>query len=286
MTHVPAERCLSVIQLLAEKAEEMPLGEIAERLDLPKSGVHRLLATLAELGWVTQDPQTNFYRLTMRLAILGQRFYIATGIPDVCQPLLDGLAADSREFVRLAVVDSDSLVWVAHAQGAKGGLMYQPTLLTATVPLHATASGKAWLATLPVDAAVEIVLRNQGLANPELFGPNVVRSISQLTAELEATARRGYGVAVSEAEPGVTALAAAIGSCGGVAAAGTVSVAGPGVRMTETRLRELAPAVLGTAAELSKMWPLRLRVDHRTGPAGLDLVQSRRRRRMENLAQP
>jgi len=286
MTHVPAERCLSVIQLLAENAEEMPLGEIAERLDLPKSGAHRLLATLVELGWVTQDPQTSFYRLTMRLTILGQRFYLATGIPDICQPLLDGLAAESREFVRLAVVDSDSLVWVAHAQGAKGGLMYQPTLLTATVPLHATATGKAWLATLPVDAAIKIVLKNEGFGNPEAYGPNVVRSIFEFTAELEATARRGYGLAVSEAEPGVTALAAAIRSRDSGVAAGTVSVAGPGVRMTEARIQVLAPVVLGTAAELSKIWPLRLRVDHRLTPAGISPVQSTRPRRIEHRAQP
>ena len=70
----------------------MPLGEIAERLDLPKSGAHRLLATLVDLGWAEQDPDTGFYRLTMRLAVLGQQFYVATGIPDMCQPLLDRLA--------------------------------------------------------------------------------------------------------------------------------------------------------------------------------------------------
>ena len=93
MTHVPAERCLSIIQLLADEAGEMPLGEIANRLKLPKSGAHRLLATLVKHGWAEQDPQTGFYRLTMRLAILGQQFYAATGIPDVCQPLLDRLAA-------------------------------------------------------------------------------------------------------------------------------------------------------------------------------------------------
>src|SRR6516225_7783961 len=122
MAHVPAERCLAIIELLADGARDMPLGEIAERLSLPKSGAHRLLATLVDLGWAEQASDTGFYRLTMRLAVLGQRFYVATGIPDICQPLLDRLARQSREFVRLAVVDADSLVWVAYAQGATGGL--------------------------------------------------------------------------------------------------------------------------------------------------------------------
>jgi len=91
MSHIPAERCLSIIELLAE-AQSLPLGEIAERLSLPKSGAHRLLATLVDVGWVQQDQGTSFYRLTMRLAVLGQQFYVATGIPDICQPVLDRLA--------------------------------------------------------------------------------------------------------------------------------------------------------------------------------------------------
>jgi DNA-binding IclR family transcriptional regulator len=261
MTHVPAERCLSIIQLLADQAAEMPLGEIAERLELPKSGAHRLLATLVDLGWVKKDPQTSFYGLTMRLAILGQQFYVATGIPDICQPLLDKLAKDSREFVRLAVVDADSLVWVAHAQGATGGLIYHPTSTTATVPLYATASGKAWLATLPPDNAVHLVLKKGGFEDADTYGPNVVRSIDALLQELGATARRGYGTAVSEAEPGVTALAVAIRSGNDGPAVGTVSVAGPAVRMTDKRIRELAPSVISLASELSTLWPLRLPTD-------------------------
>ena len=259
MAHVPAERCLGIIELLADSASSMPLGEIAERLELPKSGAHRLLATLVDLGWAEKDPDTSFYRLTMRLAILGQRFYDATGIPDICQPLLDRLAQRCREFARLAVVDADSLVWVAHAQGASGGLVYQPSLTTNTVPLYATASGKAWLATLGSEHAIKSVLKNGGFDDADKYGPNVVRSIKALMREVEATARRGYGLARNEAEPGVTALAAAIRAREGSSALGTVSVAGPSVRMTDARVRELADLVVQSAGELSSLWPLRPR---------------------------
>lgn len=257
MAHLPAERCLAIIELLADGARDMPLGEIAERLALPKSGAHRLLATLVDIGWAEKDPSTNFYRLTMRLAILGQQYYVATGIPDICQPLLDRLAKACGEFARLAVVDGHSLVWVAHAQGAIAGLIYQPSLTTNTVPLHATASGKAWLATLPTDQAMQMVMKNGGLRNPDQYGPNVVRSVEALLRELKATARRGYGLALSEAEFGVTAIAAAIRSGGEGPALGTVSIAGPGARMTEKRVQELAPLVLHSAADLSSLWPLR-----------------------------
>jgi len=260
MAHVPAERCLGIIELLAEHAASMPLGEIAERLALPKSGAHRLLATLVDLGWAEQQPDTGFYRLTMRLAVLGQRFFDATRIPDICQPLLETLAAHSREFVRLAVVDGDALVWVAHAQGATSGLLYQPSLTSNTVPLYATASGKAWLATLSAEQAMRKVLKHGGFDDAHRYGPNVVRSIDGLARELEATRQRGHGLALNEAEPGVVALAAAILTGEGGAALGTVSVAGPGVRMTEVRLRELAPLVRQCASDLARVWPLRPRV--------------------------
>ena len=260
MAHVPAERCLAIIELLADGARAMPLGDIAERLALPKSGAHRLLATLVDLGWAEKDADTSFYRLTMRLAVLGQQFYVATGIPDMCQPLLDRLAQSSHEFARLAVVDGHSLVWVAHAQGATAGLMYQPSLTSNTVPLFATASGKAWLATLPGDQALTILMKNGGVRNADRYGPNVVRSMEAFLREVKATARRGYGIALSEAEFGVTAVAAAIRAGAGDAgpALGTVSIAGPSARITEKRAHELAPLVLQSARELSTMWPLRV----------------------------
>ena len=258
MAHVPAERCLAIIELLANGARAMPLGEIAERLALPKSGAHRLLATLVDLGWAEKDAATSFYRLTMRLAVLGQQFYVATGIPDICQPHLDRLARSCHEFARLAVVDGYSLVWVAHAQGASAGLMYQPSLTSNTVPLFATASGKAWLATLSGEQALSILMKNGGVRNAERYGPNAVRSIDALMREVKATARRGYGLAFSEAEFGVTAVAAAIRTEDGGPALGTVSIAGPSARITEKRAHELAPLVLHTARELSDLWPLRV----------------------------
>jgi len=258
VAHVPAERCLAILELLADGAREMPLGEIAERLALPKSGAHRMLATLVDLGWAEKDPGTSFYRLSMRLAVLGQQLYVATGIPDICQPLLDRLASECHEFARLAVVDGHSLVWVAHAQGATAGLMYQPSLTSNTVPLFATASGKAWLATLASDEALSTLVKNGGVRSGDRYGPNVVRSLDAFLREVKATARRGYGIALSEAEFGVTAVAAAIRAGEDAPALGTVSIAGPSARITEKRAHELAPMVLQTARELSSMWPLRV----------------------------
>ena len=267
MSHIPAERCLGIIELLADGAAEMPLGEIAERLALPKSGTHRLLATLVEQGWAEQDRDTGFYRLTMRLAVHGQRFYMALGVPDVCQPVLDRFAVACGEFARLAVVDGNTLVWIAHAQGARGGLVYQPTETTGTVPLFATATGKAWLSTKAPDEASEIVMRQGGFDYADRYGPNVIRSIDGLMKELRATTKRGYGIAINEAEPGVTAIAAAIRSGGDGNVVGTVSIAGPTARINDERMRTLGVLVVRCASELSNLWPVRRKTAPANGPA-------------------
>jgi DNA-binding IclR family transcriptional regulator len=266
MSHIPAERCLEIIELLAEDAASMPLSEISERLSLPKSGAHRMLATLVDLGWAEQDSETSYYRLTMRLAILGQRFYVATGLPDMCQPVLDKLARACGEFARLAVVDSQGLVWVAQAQGSLGGLLYQPSLNTNIVPLHRTAAGKAWLATLPTDAAMKRVLQFK-FDDAGRYGPNAVQNIEAFMRELKATAKRGYGLAVNEAEPGVTAVALPIVPGEGMPAVGTVSIAGPSVRIPDARQLEIAQQVLAAAQELAKLWPTR--IQHRSPRADI-----------------
>lgn len=259
MAHLPAERCLAIIEYLADGARAAPLREIADALRLPKSGAHRLLSTLVEQGWAAQDAETGFYRLSMRLAVLGQRFYVASGVPDICQPLLDRLALECREFARLAFHDGTALVWIAHAQGATHGvgLVYQPATTTGTVPLYATASGKAWLATLDAVEAERQVAEAGGFAEADLYGPSVLRTLDALRRDLRATRRQGYGVAVNEAEPGVTAIGAAIRAGPKGAAVGTVSIAGPSVRVDAARIRALAPYVVRCAAAMSELWPLR-----------------------------
>jgi DNA-binding IclR family transcriptional regulator len=101
------------------------------------------------------------------------------------------------------------------------------------------------------------VMKNGGLKNAGRYGPNVVHSIEALLREIKSAARRGYGLALSEAEFGVTAVAAAIRRDDAAPALGTVSIAGPSARITEKRAHELAPLVLRTARELSNLWPLR-----------------------------
>jgi DNA-binding IclR family transcriptional regulator len=250
------ERCLQLISLMAEEPRAFRLGEISEALDLPKSATHRLLSALCNMGWAEQDSETGFYRLTLRLAIMGQRFLLATRIPDLTRPVLERLAHDSEELVRLAIVEGERLSWVNFVQGRQSGLVYQPAMI-GRVPLHVTANGKAWLSTLPPDDAVRIVLED-GFGSPERFGPNALRSVEALRAALDLTRARGWGESQEEAEAGIAAIAAPICPGGpGTPAVATCSVAGPLMRFGPAGIERSARLVMAAAAELAAIWPIR-----------------------------
>ncbi|WP_292530372.1 IclR family transcriptional regulator [Mesorhizobium sp.] len=246
------ERCFAVIELLANEAAAMRLGDIAQKLDLQKSAAHRMLTILSEIGWVEQEPVTGFYKLTLRLAIFGQRFLSATHLTDVCQPVLEELASESSELVRMAVVQGETLTWISQVQGARNGLKYQPELV-AKVQLANTANGKAYLSTLDQIDAVRIAIYDSA-NRPERAAVRV----EEFVEELKKARNRGWAISDEEAEPGVVAVAAPI-ILAGVQTVGTVSVAGPSSRLTAERQKKIASAVVSTATKLGELWPLRQR---------------------------
>ncbi|WP_331375309.1 IclR family transcriptional regulator [Sinorhizobium chiapasense] len=248
------ENCFAILEVLATEAKSMRLSDIADRLQLQRSGAHRVLTTLVGLGWVEQDEATDFYRLSLKLPAMGYRFMQAASLPDVLQPVLDKVARESRELVRLAALASDNLTTIAHAQGAQGSLICRSRTFP-VLPLHVSASGKVWLSTLSREAALKRALES-GLGKPGSYGPREIKTVEEFMKELDRTAKRGYGIALEEAEEAVGAVAAAVVTASGQTV-GTLAIVAPAFRLAEKRLDELGEKALAGAAELALLWPLR-----------------------------
>lgn len=243
------ERAFSIVELLARNPSGVGLTAIADELALPKSAAHRLLAELARLRYVRQDDETSRYHLSTRLLSLSFRHLAASGVVDIAQPVLDRLARDTGELARLAVADGDRLTWVTKAQGARAGLRYDPDM-GQDVALFCTATGQAWLSTFDDEHAVQLVAA-QGFGRLDEFGPAAPRTISRLLECLNRARAQSYAFVVESAGVGTSALAAAIRHPTTGRAIGTVNITGPSSRLTEPRLRALAPLVLIAAEELS-----------------------------------
>jgi IclR family acetate operon transcriptional repressor len=260
VTIAAVERALKVLEALAGEPDGVDLSLLAERLDLPFSATHRLLASLAERGFVSQDGQSGAYALTLKLSQLAFRDLDQRGLPDAGQIVLDRLARETREYCRLAVVEGENLVWIARAQGATAGLRYEPPMGTGIV-LHATATGKAWLACLPEAQALRIVCA-RGFAADGRTGPNALGDVDALRAHLAATRDAGgIALAVEEGEIGTVAMATTFraGPDADAPVAGTLSVAGPLARMQEERRGTITEALRQAAREMAEIWPLRRR---------------------------
>jgi DNA-binding IclR family transcriptional regulator len=241
--------------LLADKSSGMKVSEIAQQLDMPKSAAHRMLTSLCQRGFAMQDEISQRYCITLKLAAIGLRVLSSSGTSDICQPSLDRLAARTGELVRLAVVEAGALIWIAKSQGSMSALRYDPYLGN-PVALHATSVGKAWLATLDEEEAVNIVTA-KGFQVPSSYARAVVRDEASLRAELSRTRRRGYGVAIEEGELGTSAMAQAVLVGRDRVAAASVSIAGPAARLTKARMKDFAPYLSETVSELADLWPSR-----------------------------
>lgn len=242
------ERTLGILELLSQHGGGLELGAIADALNIPRSGTHRLLADLVKCGYVRQTREHGDYLLTTKLVSLGLSYLSNSGIVDIAQPLLNHLADLSGELARLSVVDGERLTWVARAQGARQGLRYDPDM-GSDARLSCSSSGWAWLSTLSDDEAMGMLAR-QGLGLPDQFGPNAPTSLQAAMAQVQATRARGYSVSADTYSPGLSALSAPV-RLAGQGAMGVVTLAGPTARFTEERMHSLAPELLSVAAQLA-----------------------------------
>jgi IclR family transcriptional regulator, acetate operon repressor len=244
------ERTLGILELLTQHGEGMELAAIADKLDIPRSAVHRLLADLVRLGYVRQARGHGDYLLTTKLVSMGLSYLSNTGIVDIAQPLLNRLAEVSGELVRLSVVDGERLTWVARAQGARQGLRYDPDM-GSDARLSCSSSGWAFLSTLGDDEALALVA-GQGLGLPDQYGPAAPSSLQAVMVAVNQTRERGYSLTVDTYTAGLSAMSAPV-RFAGQPAFGVLTIAGPTVRFTAEKMTELAPDLINTAQQLAAL---------------------------------
>lgn len=235
---------LSILELLGA-SQELGVTELARKLGMAKSSVHRLLHTLAHKGYIEKNPQTGRYRLTYQLFAVAAAAAGRYGLKEVAAPVMERLAAEAGESANLGVLEADRVLNIHKVQGP------HPIRLHIDAPggvaAYATGLGKVLLAGL---ASEELERRLAGGRLARLT-PTTITTRRALLVELRRVRTQGYAVDNEECSAGVRAVAAPVcDRSGSVVAA--VSVAGPTHRLTDARLKALAPAARAAAAEISR----------------------------------
>ncbi len=245
-------KALSVLEFMVQRPQGCAVSDIANRLEMPVSGVHRLLKELESIGYVRQIRGMGDYQLTIKLAALGLSYLGQSGIVDVSQPILDALAQRSKELVRLALADAGQLIWVGVAQGATSGLRYDPgSEQGQVVHLASSAGGQAWLAAMDDDQALAAVMQ-QGLRKAHAPGTASPPTVASLLATLHSVRERGYSMNANSFLEGMAAMATVIRHPDTQQPIGTVSIAGPAVRLTPDTMQGFAADLLQAAQELAE----------------------------------
>lgn len=242
------QKSVEILEYLSSRPDGASLVSISTDLNQLRSTCHRTLQELIGHGFVRAMPTRGDYALTTKLASMGLSFLSKSGVVDIAQPLINRLAEKTEELVRLAIVDGTRLTLVAKAQGSRSGLRYDPDM-GIELNLSCSAAGHAWLMTLSEEQAVQAVAR-QGMGERAHFGPNAPQTVRTLLRMLKEHRRRGYSMVRDTYAPGMSSMAAPV-QRRGESATGVVVVAGPSVRLTETRMQQFGPELLNVAAELA-----------------------------------
>jgi len=237
---------LDILERFRGDGGEQGASEIAHALGISKNSTVRLLATLEKRGYVEKNPLTERFQLGLKALELRQSYLRQGGLLNRARPMLETMMAETGETVYLVLLKKAHIVYAAAVESKQAVRVV--SRLGTRLPAYCTASGKAHLAFLP-EEHIDKLYPNAALQS---FTPQTLATKSELKAELQAIAARGYSVDNEEFDREVRCVAVPVfDHTGGVAAA--ISISGPSFRLSESRItNELVPLLVPICAELSR----------------------------------
>lgn len=237
------KQSMKVLELFSPSMREIGVVDAARRLGMGKGTLSRWLSAMEVAGFLDRDPTSHRYRLSTRLAVLGELARDSSSLQRLALPELRWLASTTGETSNLAVLLGCEVMNVSAVESP------HPIMHTGWVgrrlPCHATASGKAllaWQSTTEVKLLLPVKL-------PKLAVRTITR-LEDLLAELEQIRFKGYSVAWAELEDDLAAVGAPVRDHTGMVI-GALTIGAPISRVPPDRLTECSDAILKAAKSLS-----------------------------------
>lgn len=237
------DRALDILDVIAAGGG-LTLSEIAARLGLAPSTVHRVLVTLAARGVAESDGATQTWHVGPTAFRHGSAFMRRSGLVERARPVLRRLMEATGETANLGILQGDAVLFLSQAETHETIRAFFPPGTRSA--LHASGIGKALLAHMPAPE----LRRTVGAMVLERFTPMTLAEPQALLDDLARIRARGYSLDNEERTLGMRCIAAPIFDLAGEAAAG-ISVSGPVLRMSDARLSAICEFVIGAARELS-----------------------------------
>lgn len=209
-------RAARVLRALEGEPLGLSLTQLAERVHLPRSTVHRIVTALAAEGFLASASPAGRVHIGPEFARLATAGTAELWRP--VEPYMMRIADQLGETVDCAILDG-SRVRVIQVIPTARHTLRAIAEVGQTLPLHSSSQGKALLAEFdPATAARMLPLTF------DRFTPYTLTSAAEITAELEQVRRTGIAYDREESALGVTAAAIALRVPSGISVAISVIV--------------------------------------------------------------
>jgi DNA-binding IclR family transcriptional regulator len=232
-------RAAAILRVLEDQPSGLSLGQIAQRVDLARSTVQRIVAALeVEKLVIAASPNG---RVRLGPTILRLAASVRTDFVSLAHSFLVKLSNELRETVDLAVVKRDHLVFVDQVTGSQR--LRTVSAVGEAFPLYCTANGKAYLAQLERPMIERLIGRSY-----EKRTPKTLTRLDDLMKDLDAVRKTGVAFDCEEHSLGICAAGVALRDALGNYVA--VSVPVPTHRFREQQ-DEIAERLLATKRALA-----------------------------------
>jgi DNA-binding IclR family transcriptional regulator len=175
-------RAAAILRALEDAAPGLSLGQIAQRVNLARSTVQRIVGALEAERLVIAASPTG--RVRLGPTILRLAASVRTDFVSLARPFLVKLSNELSETVDLATVKRDHLVFIDQVIGSQR--LRTVSAVGETFPLHCTANGKAYLAELDDKAIEQLIGRIY-----EGRTPKTMLRLAQLLDDLKSVRKTG-----------------------------------------------------------------------------------------------
>lgn len=233
-------KAISLLELLAESEEPLGVTEIAGRMGLGKSNVHRLLQTLTSLEYVRKTGAG--YGATLRMWEFGSRIVSRVALRDVAQPMMRRLSQLTKEAVHLSQYEAGEVIYLDKIESREPVRAY--TQLGGRAPAYCTATGKIMMAYLPSEE-VRRVYRSATAATP-----NTITDVECFLEQCAISRACHYALNTGEWRTDIIGLASPIADRSGEVAS-AIGISAPASRLNAEKILQYAPDLVAVGREIS-----------------------------------
>ena len=238
------DRGLRIMEFVADQNKPVRLAQLAELLEIEKSSVYRLAATLAERNYLRQDAESSGYVLSDKVFNLAGKLASQRSVQQHARKYLQQLAQKTGETSHLAIRSPAGATFVDHEFGS-----HPIAVITQSgqcEPYHCTAIGKALLAGLPQNELKDII----GSGRLKRYGTNTITCLRDLAKACNKVADTELAFDLEDFRPGMNCIASPVYDFRKQVVA-AIGISGPATRLKNKSLNIAAKQVKNCAAALS-----------------------------------